>query len=134
MTKSYLRPSNLYPTYGYSHAVIVEGPGKHIVLAGQVPFDMNNNVIGEDDFEAQVIAVFENLGGALAAAGATFADLIKLVYYAVDFEEPLRAPLAAIRDRYLSPENLPASVLIGVSALAVPGVRIEIEATAFVDR
>lgn len=133
MAKTYLRPSNLYPTFGYSHAVIVEGPGKHIVFAGQVPFDMENRVIGEDDFEAQAIAVFENLGRALEASGATYADLTKLVYYVVDFEEPLRTPLAAIRDRYLSASNPPASVLVGVSALAVPGVRIEIEATAFID-
>lgn len=133
MAKKFLRPPSLYPTFGYSHAVTVEGPGRLVFLSGQVPFDMQNRVVGEGNFDAQATAVFDNLGRALEEAGACFGDVVKMVYYVVGFEESLRARLAAVRDRYLSVDHPPASVLLGVAALAVPGIHIEIEATAFVE-
>jgi len=132
MKKEFFTPSTLYPTFGYSHVVTVEG-GKLVVLSGLVPFDKECEIIGEGDFAAQAKQVFENIGRALGAAGATYNDVIKLNYYVVDFKTECREILAKIRDQYIPTVNPPASVLLGVSALAVPGMLIEIEATAFIE-
>jgi enamine deaminase RidA (YjgF/YER057c/UK114 family) len=132
VTATFFRPDNLYPTYGYSHAVSIEGPGKFLLLSGQVAFDVRGAVLAEGGFSAQARLVFDNVASALAAAGATFGEVIKLVYYVVDLRAEHRPILASIRDEYISTQNPPASVLLGVSALALPDLLIEIEATAFV--
>jgi enamine deaminase RidA (YjgF/YER057c/UK114 family) len=74
------------------------------------------------------VQVFENLKAALAAVGATFADVVKLNSYLADI-----ADLPVLRDvrvRYLNAKALPASTTIAVSDFARPGALLEIEAVA----
>lgn len=94
--------------------------------------DASGAIVGEGDLSAQTEQVFANLGIALAAAGATFADVVKLTTYVVDYTPAARPLVAAIRSRYF-PTLPPASTLVGISALALPGWLIEIEAIAMLD-
>ena len=75
----------------------------------------------------------ENLKTALAAAGATFNDVVKITTFIVDYVPEHRAIVGEVRGRYLSADNPPASTLVGISALAGPEWLIEIEATAVTD-
>jgi enamine deaminase RidA (YjgF/YER057c/UK114 family) len=77
MEKHYFNPANLHEPRGYTHAVAVEG-GRTIFIAGQVAFDHAGNLVGPGDLRAQAAQALENLAAALAAAGATPADLVKL--------------------------------------------------------
>ena len=70
---------------------------------------------------------------ALAAAGATFDDVVKITTYVVDYTPEMRSVIGEVRGRYLPAENPPASTLVGVSALAGPEWLIEIEAIAVTD-
>src|SRR5215831_17799665 len=72
----YRTPDGLAPGPGYSHAVT--GRGRWVATAGQVAIDDSGKVVGAGDIEAQTRQVFVNLSRALAAAGASFADVIKL--------------------------------------------------------
>jgi len=74
------------------------------------------------------VALIANLSRALAAAGASFADVVKLNYYVTDISQ---LPVArAVRDEYVDTARPPASTAVQVSALAMPGLEIEIEAYA----
>jgi enamine deaminase RidA (YjgF/YER057c/UK114 family) len=119
-------PEGLAPGPGYSHAVT--GRGRWVATAGQVALDETGKLVGPDDPQAQTRQVFVNLGRALAAAGASFADVIKLNYYVTDIA--MLPAVRAIRDEYVDTARPPASTAVQVVALAMPGLMIEIEAWA----
>jgi reactive intermediate/imine deaminase len=123
----YLSPDTLPPPFGYSQ--VVDAPASRVVyVSGQVPLDATGNLVGEGDFAAQVRQVFENLTAALAAADASWDDVVKLNYFVRDIGEV--AALRAIRDEYVNTERPPASTLVEVSRLFRDEVLVEIEAVA----
>ncbi len=119
-------PEGLAPGPGYSHAVT--GRGRWVATAGQVALDDADQLVGPGDIEAQCHQVFANLNRALAAAGASFADVIKLNFYLTDIT--LLPAVRVIRNEYLDTARPPAATAVQVTALAMPGFMIEIEAWA----
>jgi enamine deaminase RidA (YjgF/YER057c/UK114 family) len=122
----FINPDTLAKPPSYTHVVEVVGPCRTIHISGQLGIDRDSNVVG--DFRAQAVQVFENLKAALAAVGATFADVVKLNSYLADI-----ADLPVLRDvrvRYLNAKALPASTTIAVLGFARPGALLEIEAVA----
>lgn len=117
---------------GYSHAVMVSGGGVTVYVAGQVAIDEDGNLVGEGDFEAQTRQVFANLVSVLHSAGAGLADLVKLGIYVVDHDAAKLAVFRRIRDELMGDVDPPASTLLGVDGLALPGLLIEVDAIAFV--
>jgi enamine deaminase RidA (YjgF/YER057c/UK114 family) len=107
--------------------------GRTIHVSGQVGIDERGQVIGSGDLSAQTEQAFHNLSLALAAAGATFQDVVKMNLYVVGLK-PEHVPLIrAVRARYVSAEHPPASTLVGVSGLVGPDWLIEIDVTAVVN-
>ncbi|MGI8554433.1 MAG: RidA family protein [Dehalococcoidia bacterium] len=132
MTKQFLNPPGLSQPPSYRQVVMASG-GTLVFVSGQVALDAQSQLIGSGDLRTQTRQVFENLKTALAAAGASFADVVKITTYIVNYTPADREVLAEVRGRYLSNENPPASTLIGVQALAREDFLIEIEATAVVE-
>ncbi|MEV6006778.1 RidA family protein [Streptomyces sp. NPDC051976] len=124
--RHYTRPDGLPPVNGYSHAVAFSG--RMVAVSGQVPVDAEGRLVGEGDARAQIRQVFENLTGALAAAGATLADVVKLTVFLTDLAD-LDA-FRQVRDGYLPKEALPACSLVQVGGLVNPAFRVEIDALA----
>ena len=124
----FINPDGLSKPPGYTHVVVAK-PGKIIYLAGQVANDTTGKVVSSD-FRAQAEQVFANLKTALAAAGATFDDVVKLNYYVRDYSQEKRAAIREARDKYVNKEHPPASTLIGVAALASDDYLLEVEAVA----
>lgn len=125
-----INPPELFPPPGFSHAVVAEGR-RTIFVAGQVALTPDFKIIGEDDLGAQTRAAMESVGVALRAAGADWDDVVRRTIYTLaptEFEVIGRA----IEEVTGSTEH-PAQTIIGVTGLAVPGLLIEIEATALVD-
>jgi enamine deaminase RidA (YjgF/YER057c/UK114 family) len=125
---NHLNPEGVAPGNGYSH--VVTGPGRWVAIAGQVAFDADGNLVGEGDPAAQAQQVFANLERCLQAAGATFADVVKLNFYVTDV-----AYLPAVRiarDAHIDTANPPASTAVQVVALFRPDILIEVEAYAVV--
>ena len=131
MQKQFISPPSLNPTNGFSH-VVVAPAGKTIYVSGQVSVNQKAEVVGKGDLRAQTEHTFENLKAALAAAGATFADVVKITYFVVDLKPDSVVHVREVRKKYLSAENPPASTLVGVAALVVPDWLIEIEVVAVV--
>jgi reactive intermediate/imine deaminase len=130
MTKQALNPDGLPAPVGPYSNVVTTGPGRLVFVAGQIAFDANGELVGAGDIAAQTRQVMENIQLALEAAGATFADVVRVVNYITDVE--LFGEMAAVRKEYLV-EPYPASTLVEVSALMFPEVLIEIEAIAVVE-
>src|ERR671931_818018 len=75
-------PDGVAAGNGYSH--VVSGRGRLVAVSGQVAFDEDGKLVGEGDPAAQAKQVFENLRRCLAAAGASFADVVKLTFFVTD--------------------------------------------------
>jgi 2-iminobutanoate/2-iminopropanoate deaminase len=116
---------------GYSHVAVTSG-GKMVFLSGQVGLNKQGEMVGKDDFGAQVTQAFSNLKSALAVAGATPNDLIKLNYYVVGLNHDKLIAIREARDRVISKEHPPTSTLAGVQALFREDALIEIEAVAVI--
>ena len=116
------------PISHYADAVVA---GDTLYISGIVPVDAAGAVVGGDDVVAQARQVFAIMQRVLAAAGARPADVVKVTVYLLDVDDrPLINP---VRQEFFGSAR-PASTLVEVSRLAVPGARLEIEAIAHLHR
>ena len=131
MNTEFLNPSQLCPTFGWTHIVSSTG-GKTIYISGQVGINERGEVVGRSDLKAQTEQAFHNISLALTAVGATFRDVVKTSLFVVGLKPEHVPILREVRNRYVWAEHPPASTLVGVSALVGPDWLIEIEAVAVV--
>jgi 2-iminobutanoate/2-iminopropanoate deaminase len=118
---------------GYSQIAEITS-GKLVLIAGQVPHDMNDKMVGEGNFEAQVEQVFKNLGLALKAAGGDWKNLVKINNYChISVTQEIRNGYRPIRDRYINTAAPPVSTFIYVPRLAQPNWLFEMDAIAVID-
>jgi reactive intermediate/imine deaminase len=104
--------------------------GNLVFVSGQAALDIEGNLVGVGDFDAQAAQAFENLRSVLLAAGSDLDKLIKVTIYLTDMAYFER--VVALREQYFSPP-WPADTLVEVSALALPELMIEIEGIAVAD-
>lgn len=121
-------PEGVAPGTGYTHVVM--GSGRLVAVSGQVAFDAQGELVGAGDPAAQAQQVFENLRRCLAAAGATFDDVIKLTYYVTDVAH--LPAIRTVRDTFVDVTHPPASSAVQVAALFRPELVLEVEAFALV--
>ncbi|HTT37792.1 MAG TPA: RidA family protein [Burkholderiales bacterium] len=98
--------------------------GDLLFVSGVAPLDKDLRLVSEDVVE-QARKVFLNLKEVLDAAGASFADVLKVTVFLTDVRD--RARINPVRKEFFGAAR-PASSLIGVKELVVPGMKIEIEA------
>ncbi|MGE5286121.1 MAG: RidA family protein [Micromonosporaceae bacterium] len=121
-------PPGLVAGPGYSHAVAATG--RTVAVSGQVAVDSEGTVVGVGDPRAQAVQVFENLSRALAAVGASFADVIKLGFYCTDVA--ILPAVREVRDSYIDTARPPASTAVQVAALIRPEFMLEVDALAVI--
>jgi enamine deaminase RidA (YjgF/YER057c/UK114 family) len=126
---TFASPEDLPAPAGYSHVVTIPA-GPLVWTAGQVA--MSADGVVPDGWEAQPRLAFENVGRALAAAGAGWNDVVKLTFYVVSTDH--LATVRAIRDEFVNTAGPPTSSLVRVAGLFRPDVLIEIEAVATLAR
>jgi len=126
-----LIPGTMPRSTGYSQVAKVTG-GTIVFISGQVALDRAGNLVGRDDFRAQVQQVFENLRNAVEAAGGTFNDVVKLNSYLLDASPSRLAEFREVRDQYVNVGNPPASTAVQIARLFRPEFLVEIEAVAVV--
>jgi enamine deaminase RidA (YjgF/YER057c/UK114 family) len=125
-------PPEMHKPTGYSHVAEITS-GKMVYIAGQVAIDPAGNIVGKDDFRAQIVQIFGNLGTALHAAGADFKNVVKMNYYCVDTVDPSQITVVReVRDMHIGKENPPVSTFVVVRRLVRPEWLIEVEAVAVV--
>lgn len=110
-----------------SHFTDAVAAGGLLFVSGIVPVDGAGRLVGGDDVVAQARQVFANMSDVLATAGCSFADVVKVTVFLTDVNDrPLVNP---VRQEVFG-ESRPASTLVEISALVIPGARIEVEAVA----
>ncbi len=133
MTVTLSSPKTMPPPTGYSQIAEVTS-GKIVLIAGQVAHDPAGNLVGENDFAAQVEQVFKNLDAAVRAAGGTFRNIVKINNYCVASVDPSGlAAFRTVRDRYVGTSAPPVSTFIFVSRLVRPGWLFEVDAMAVIE-
>src|SRR5579872_4073555 len=80
---TYLSPNNMHKNPAYSQVVTVSGPVKMIYVGGQNGVNADGQIVGKGDIAAQAQQVLINMETALAAAGATFNNVIQFRVYIV---------------------------------------------------
>ncbi|MDH3233563.1 MAG: RidA family protein [Alphaproteobacteria bacterium] len=103
--------------------------GDTIWLSGAVAFDGEGNVVGGDDLYAQTIKTFENIAEALASAGASMGDVVKINTFLTDLARYAEYGKARTE---VFPGGVPASTVVGTTALVRPELLVEIEAIAVI--
>ena len=131
-TIEYPRPEGLLHNPAFSQVVVASGT-RTIYASGQVSIDEHGALIGAGDLGAQTAQAMRNLGLALAAAHASYADIVKTTTYVVNYKPEHRATIGKAKAPFFANREAPASALVGVEALAVPEWLVEIEAVAVVD-
>lgn len=112
-----------------SHYTDAVRAGNLLFVSGVVPTDAAGNVVGGDDVAAQARRVFENIRLVLERAGTGFEHVVKVTVYLTDVND--RTLINPVRKEFFGATR-PASTLIEISRLAIPGARLEIDAVALV--
>jgi enamine deaminase RidA (YjgF/YER057c/UK114 family) len=123
---AFFSPDDLSRPAGYSHVVSIPS-GRLVWTAGQVGVDADGAVAS--GWEGQTRLALANVGRALGAAGASWADVVKLTFFVVDVSalETIRA----LRDEVVDTSRPPTSSLVQVAGLARSELLIEVEAVAW---
>lgn len=117
-------PELAEPVSHYTDAVRA---GELLFVSGCIAVDGDGALVGGDDVVAQTRQVFANLTAALAAAGASLQDIVKVTVYLTDVRD--RAAVNTVREERFG-DTRPASTLVEVSNLVLDGARVEIDAVA----
>jgi len=121
----YITPEDVPPPTGGAYTPVAVAGG-FVYVCGQIPRDAAGNLAG-DDFESQARQVFTNMERCLAAAGATFDDVIKVNGFLKDFS----ADFKAFNEIYLETFSAPLPVRTTVPS-ALTSIKLEIECIAYV--
>ena len=116
----------IYESMKFSQAVQV---GNIVWISGQVGMDENFKIgVG---VEAQARRAFLNLKHVLQTAGGSLSDIVELITYHTSMQD--MQAFGKVKGEFI-PENFPAWTAVGVTALVLPELLLEIRATAFIDR
>ena len=110
------------PAETWSNCLVI---GDQILVAGMTA--RNGTQVLADDEYGQARAIFEKIEKLVSAAGASMADVVKVVIYVTDISR--REEVWRARREFFS-GDFPVSTLVEVSALAMPELKVEIEAIA----
>ncbi len=111
--------------FGYSQCVRV---GPFVYVAGQCGLGPDHEIVSAE-FEPQARAALDRVRRAVEAAGGTLADVVTMTVFVTDVR--FGRVFTSMR-RELFGTRLPASALVGVSSLMVPGAMVEVQATAVI--
>lgn len=126
--KKVIAPKNLHRPFGYAHAIQID---KTLHISGQIPLDMDMNVVGKNDMAAQTEQVYGNLKKVLEDAGGTMRNIVMLNIYCTDIER-FDKQTRGLRKKYFG-DYYPAITAVEVKRLYRPDFMIEVEAVAVLD-
>ena len=112
-----------------SHFTDAVRAGGFLHVSGIVAVDAEGQLVGGDDVVAQTQQVFQNMRAVLAAGGCRFEDVVKVTIFLTDIDD--RPKINPLRQEAFGATR-PASTLVEVPRLAVPGAKVEIECVALV--
>jgi enamine deaminase RidA (YjgF/YER057c/UK114 family) len=133
MSFTFINPESLGAPHGYANGVLTEAGGRLLFVAGQIGWDENQKICG-DDLVKQFDRALANVISVVIEAGGKPEQIARLVIYVTDKNE-YKTRMKEIGERYRSRmgKHFPAMVLVEVAGLLEDIAKIEIEATAILD-
>lgn len=129
MERQAVNPNTWSLQFGFNQAELIEGQGKLLFCSGQVSMDAEGRPQHADDLRAQMELSMQNLEALVEKAGMTLSNVVRLTIYTTEIDEVFKN-FDAITSRLDAANVKPAQTLLGVARLALPQLKIEIEATA----
>src|SRR6267142_5436913 len=128
MARTAIQPVDMAdPRPRYTHGWRV---GNTVYVAGQLALDKDGKLVGPNDIGAQTRRVLENMRRVVETGGASLRDVVKITVFVTDIR--YREGYGEVRQEFFG-ATPPASTLVQVAGLAIPGALIEIEAVAVID-
>lgn len=133
----YITPENSYKVGGnrkviYTPVIVVksEDHHAHVYLSGRTSRTLDGDVACKGDMRGQIREVCKAIEIALESVGATFSDVTRTNTYTTNMKAYFDA--IDVRFEYFK-DPLPTSTLLGVAALAMPEMLVEIECEAIIE-
>lgn len=124
-------PPTGWPQNGraFNHGVVAPD-GQTLHMTGQVAWNGDGVLVGEDDCENQIRQCFENVEYILEAVGGRLEDVVSLTIY---FLNPDDLPsIQKVRAEKFTPDTAPASILIQTPGLVTPELLVELVPVAVI--
>jgi len=126
-----LNPEGMYQPAGYRQVVTAEG-GKTVYLAGQAGLGADGSM--PETLAEQAELTYENIRRALAAVGGSPSDVVRITVHIVGLGQGTDpAPVYEAQGQFFPADAKPASTILGISGLALPGLLVEVDVIALVD-
>ncbi len=127
-------PVRINPTtwnlgFHYDQAQLRPTPMQLLTVAGQGSIDAEGQFLHEGDVAAQMALAVANVEGLLASGGMDLRDVLRLTIYVTDIDAALGA-YGSLVERLAALGATPPATLVEVCRLAIPGMAVEIDATA----
>jgi len=133
MQIEHVNPPGIFKHPAFTRVISVKGPMKLIFIAGQTPSDEHYKPVHVGDYKGQYIHVIDNLTRQLAAAGATWDNVVYQRIFVLDMDKAIAVTNNPDVPKPWNPARPPGSTLIGVTRLSNPDFLIEIDLMAIAE-
>jgi enamine deaminase RidA (YjgF/YER057c/UK114 family) len=114
---------------GFNQGELVVGQPRTLYCSGQTAMSADGAPRHEGDMAAQVGLSLDNLEAVLREAGMALSNLVRLNVYTTDVDL-LFQHYGVLAARLGAAQSAPATTMLGVTRLAIPGQMVELEGTA----
>ncbi|MEV0569841.1 RidA family protein [Dactylosporangium sp. NPDC050588] len=114
---------------GFNQGELVSGETRTLYCSGQTAMSADGRPMHDGDMAAQLALSLDNLEAVLAEAGMSLENLIRLNVYTTDVDL-LFPHYGVLASRLGAAKVAPATTMLGVTRLAIPGQLVELEGTA----
>ena len=127
-----VNPESLGKPLGQYSQIARVKASEYLFIAGQVATDQGGNIVGADDFDAQCVQAFANIGAALRSCGADWGNVVQLTTYLVHSQDIPRFMQYRLREfpRMFRNGAYPPNTLLMVDRLVKEPFLVEVQTVA----
>ncbi|MEU5625623.1 MULTISPECIES: RidA family protein [Streptomyces] len=129
MERNAVNPVSWSVGMGFNQGEVVSGHARTLYLSGQTAMSEEGRPEHDGDMAAQLALAVDNVEAVLAEADMSLANLVRLNVYTSDVDLLLQH-YGVLAGRLGAAGVAPATTMLGVTRLAVPGQLVELEGTA----
>ncbi len=129
MERTAVNPVQWSVALGFDQGVLIDGHNRTLYCSGQTAMNSDGAPEHEGDMAAQLALALDNLDAVLAGAEMTISNVVRLGIYTTDVDL-LFQHYGVLMARLGAAGVAPATTMLEVTRLAVPGQMIEIDAVA----
>ncbi|MEV0556366.1 RidA family protein [Streptomyces sp. NPDC050597] len=129
MERTAVNPVTWSAEMGFNQGELVSGHTRILYISGQTAMSGDGKPEHDGDMAAQLALSIDNLEAVLGEAGMSLANLVRLNVYATDVDL-LFQHYGVLAARLGAAGVAPATTMLGVTRLAIPGQLVELEGTA----